>query len=40
MVEKGGAYKVLVEKPEEKRPLERLRGRWEGNIKMSFEDIE
>jgi hypothetical protein len=27
-------YRVLVEKPEGKRPLERPRGRWEDNIKM------
>jgi len=27
------AYRVLVVKPEGKRPLGRLKGRWEGNIK-------
>ena len=32
--EREGAYGVLVEKPEGKRPLERPRHRWEDNIKM------
>ena len=30
------AYRVLVGKPEEKRPLERPRRRWEDNIKMDL----
>jgi hypothetical protein len=30
------AYKVLVDKYEEKKPLERHRSRWEYNIKMYF----
>jgi len=30
------AYKVLVEKYEEKKPLGRHRNRWEDNIKMDF----
>jgi hypothetical protein len=29
-------YKVLVRKPEEKRPLERPRHRWEDNIRMDI----
>ena len=29
-----GTYKVLVGKPEERRPLRRPRHRWEYNIKM------
>ena len=29
---KRGAYRVLVGKPETKRPLGRLRLRWEGNV--------
>jgi hypothetical protein len=29
-----GAYRVLVGKPEGKRPLETTRHRWEDNIKM------
>jgi hypothetical protein len=28
-------YRILVGKPEEKRPLGRLRRRWEDNIKMN-----
>jgi hypothetical protein len=32
--EKRNAYRVLVGKPEEKRPLARLRHRSEDNIKM------
>jgi hypothetical protein len=27
-------YRVLVRRPEEKRPLERLRLKWEDNINM------
>jgi hypothetical protein len=30
------AYKVLVENPEGKRPLESSRCRWDDNIKMGF----
>jgi hypothetical protein len=29
-----GLYRVLMGKPEGKRPLGRLRSRWEDNIKM------
>jgi hypothetical protein len=29
-------YKILVEKPEEKRPLGRPRRRWEDNINMGL----
>jgi hypothetical protein len=32
-------YKVLVGKPEEKRPLGRLRRRWEDGIKMDLMEI-
>jgi hypothetical protein len=32
--ERRGIYRVLVGKPEGKRPLERPRHRWEDNIKM------
>jgi hypothetical protein len=34
--EKMKAYRFLVEKPEGKRPLGRLRRRWEDNIKIYF----
>jgi hypothetical protein len=32
-------YRVLVGRPEGKRPLERPRRRWEGNIKMDLREI-
>jgi hypothetical protein len=32
-------YKVLVEKPEGKRPLVRPRHRWENGIRMDFREI-
>jgi hypothetical protein len=31
--------KVLVRKPEGKRPLGRPRRRWEGNIKMDLQEV-
>ena len=34
MGEKRGVYRVLVGKPERKRPLGRSRLRWENKIKM------
>ena len=34
-----GAYGVLLEKSERKRPLERLRRRWEDNIKMARRNV-
>jgi hypothetical protein len=37
--EKRNAYRILVEKPEEKRPLGRPRGRWVDNIKMDLREI-
>jgi hypothetical protein len=33
------AYRVLVGIPEGKRPLGRPRRRWEGNIKMDFQEV-
>jgi hypothetical protein len=33
-------YRVLVGKPEGKRPLERLRDRWEDNIKADLHGSE
>jgi hypothetical protein len=33
-------YRVLVGKPEERRPLGRTRHRWEDNIKMDLRDVE
>jgi hypothetical protein len=32
-------YKILVRKPEGKRPLRKPRRRWEDNIKMSHREI-
>jgi hypothetical protein len=34
-----GVYRVLVGRPEGKRPLERPRHRWENNIKMDLREI-
>jgi hypothetical protein len=34
-----GVYRVLVGKPEEKRPLGRPRRRWEDNIKMDLQEV-
>jgi len=34
-----GVYRVLVGKPEEKRPLGRPRLRWEDNIKMDLRGV-
>jgi hypothetical protein len=40
MGERRGVYRVLVEKPERKRPLGRSRRRWEDNIKMNLQEVE
>ena len=37
--EKRGVYRVLVGKPEGKRPLGRPRHRWEYNIKMYLREV-
>jgi hypothetical protein len=37
MEEKRGAYRILVGRPEGRRPLGRPRRRWEDNIKMDQE---
>jgi hypothetical protein len=39
MREKGNAYRILEEKAEEKRPLERRKSRWVDNIKMDLREI-
>jgi len=36
MGEKRGVYRVLMGKPEGKRPLGRPRHRWDDNIKMDL----
>jgi hypothetical protein len=39
MGEERGAYRVLVGRPEGKKPLGRPRRRWEDNIKMHLGEI-
>ena len=40
MREGRGVHRVLVGKPEGKRPLRRPRRRWEDNIKMDVQEVE
>ena len=40
MEEGRGVHKILVWKPEGKRPLGRPRRRWKDNIKMDLEEME
>jgi hypothetical protein len=37
---RGGSCRVLVEKPEGKRPIERPRRRWEDSIIMDVQEME
>jgi hypothetical protein len=37
--EKRNAYRILVGKPEGKRPLGRPRRRWEDNIRINLREI-
>ena len=39
MEESRTAYRILVGKPEGKRPLGRPRRRWEDNIKMDLREV-
>ena len=39
MEQSRNAYRVLVGKPESKRPLGRPRRRWEHNIKMYLREV-
>jgi len=39
MGERRGVYRILVGKPEEKRPLGRPRRRWEDNIQMDLQEV-
>jgi hypothetical protein len=39
MGERRGVYRVLVGKPEGKRPLGRSRNIWEDNIKMDLQEV-
>jgi hypothetical protein len=36
---KTGVYRILVGRPEGRRPLGRPRSRWEDNIKMDLQDV-
>jgi hypothetical protein len=38
MGKERGVYRVLVGKPEGKRPMGRPRRRWEDNIKVDFQE--
>jgi hypothetical protein len=40
MGEKRDAYRILVGRPEGRRPLDRPRYRWEDNIKMDVQEVE
>jgi hypothetical protein len=40
MGEERGVHRVLVGKPEGKRPFGRPKRRWEDNIKMIFRKLE
>jgi hypothetical protein len=37
--ETKNAYRISIEKPEGKRPLERPRHRWEDNIRMDLREV-
>jgi hypothetical protein len=39
MEEDRGVHRVLLGKPEGKRPLRRPRSRWENNIKMDLQEV-
>jgi len=39
MGQRRGVYRVLVGKPEGKRPLGRPRHKWEDNIKVDLEEV-
>jgi hypothetical protein len=40
MGEGRGSYRILVGRPERRRPLVRPRHRWEDNIKMDLQEVE
>jgi hypothetical protein len=39
MGEERGVYRVLVGKPEARRPLGRPRRRWKDNIRMDLQEV-
>jgi hypothetical protein len=40
MGDRRGVYRVLVRRPEGKRPLGRQRCRWEDSIKMDIQEVD
>ena len=38
--ERSGAHRVLIGKPEGKRPHGRPRRRWEDNVKMDLQEVQ
>jgi len=38
--ERRGEYRILMGKPEEKKPLGTPKRRWEDNIKMELQEVE
>jgi hypothetical protein len=39
MGDRKGAYRILVRRPDGKRPLGRSRCRWEDNIKIDLQEV-
>jgi len=39
MGERRGAYRVLMERSEGTKPLERPRSRWKDNIKLDLQEV-
>jgi hypothetical protein len=39
MCAEKNAYRILVRRPERKRPLGRLRGRWVGNVNIDVKEM-
>jgi hypothetical protein len=39
MGERRGAYRVLLERSEETKPLGRPRSRWKDNIKLDLQEV-
>ena len=40
MGDRRGAYRVLVGRPDRKRPIGRPRRRWDDNIKTDLQEVE
>jgi hypothetical protein len=40
MGKRRGVYRILVGKPKGRRPRGRTRRKWEGNIKMDFQEVK